>query len=247
MIINAKITGISYKPLLCKDLTIYKDNQLEQALNSETAFLLNNNGNVIALSSWVSPKRTRSYPYSRVYNTLNKQYKITTTHWEENMNKHIASPLRYPGGKSRAIKAILQIIPKKFSEFREPFVGGGSVFISAKQNINHNSQFIINDLNFDLFCFWKFAKEENLKLYGAVKEIKDQENDGRKLFKYYTENNVYSDFAYVYEWELQYGMNNYKQGKADKGKELFISNYKIDSLLCDKKQNDLFDELITAK
>jgi DNA adenine methylase len=32
-------------------------------------------------------------------------------------------------------------------------------------------------------------------------------------------------FANIYEWELQYGMNNYKQGKAEKGNELFISNY----------------------
>ena len=33
-------------------------------------------------------------------------------------------------------------------------------------------------------------------------------------------------FAHIHEWELQYGMNNYKQGKAEKGKELFIYNYK---------------------
>ena len=33
--------------------------------------------------------------------------------------------------------------------------------------------------------------------------------------------------AHVYEWELQYGMNNYKQGKAEKGNELFISNYEL--------------------
>ena len=32
-------------------------------------------------------------------------------------------------------------------------------------------------------------------------------------------------FANITEWSLQYGMNNYKQGKADKGKELFIKNY----------------------
>jgi DNA adenine methylase len=31
--------------------------------------------------------------------------------------------------------------------------------------------------------------------------------------------------AHVCEWELQYGMNNYKQGGAAKGKELFIGNY----------------------
>ena len=33
------------------------------------------------------------------------------------------------------------------------------------------------------------------------------------------------DFANLYEWELQYGMNNYKKTTAAKGKELFISNY----------------------
>lgn len=38
-------------------------------------------------------------------------------------------------------------------------------------------------------------------------------------------------FAYLYEWDLQYGMNNYKQGKAQKGKELFISNYPVELVL----------------
>ncbi|HRF95747.1 MAG TPA: DNA adenine methylase, partial [Aggregatilineales bacterium] len=32
-------------------------------------------------------------------------------------------------------------------------------------------------------------------------------------------------FAKIIEWELQYGMNNYKQTHADKGRELFIRNY----------------------
>ena len=32
-------------------------------------------------------------------------------------------------------------------------------------------------------------------------------------------------FANIIEWDLQYGMNNYKQGKAAKGKELMIKNY----------------------
>ena len=32
-------------------------------------------------------------------------------------------------------------------------------------------------------------------------------------------------FAKIVEWQLQYGMNNYKQGKAAKGHELFIKNY----------------------
>jgi DNA adenine methylase len=38
-------------------------------------------------------------------------------------------------------------------------------------------------------------------------------------------------FAFIYEWELQYGMNNYKQKQAKKGNELFITNYPIDQIL----------------
>ncbi|MBO7350479.1 MAG: DNA adenine methylase, partial [Acetobacter sp.] len=41
---------------------------------------------------------------------------------------------------------------------------------------------------------------------------------------------LYKDF-YLLEWGLQYGMNNYKQLRAQKGKELLISNYPIKTLL----------------
>lgn len=34
-------------------------------------------------------------------------------------------------------------------------------------------------------------------------------------------------FANLYEWEMQYGMNNYMQESAAKGRELFITNYEI--------------------
>lgn len=39
--------------------------------------------------------------------------------------------------------------------------------------------------------------------------------------------NLYKDF-YVYEYSLQYGMNNYKQMQAAKGAELLISNFNSD-------------------
>ncbi|MDR2193309.1 MAG: DNA adenine methylase [Treponema sp.] len=270
--------------------------------------------------------------------------------------REIRSPLRYPGGKTRALKTILPLIPRGFAEFREPFVGGGSVFLMVKQTMGHAAPFIINDLNYDLYCFWKSAQDENNRLYEAVLRIKNTEPNGRNLFAYYTAgerawtdferavrffvlnritfsgtvdsggfsekafagrftyssierikpleealrgvsiaHKTYEDiifeegdnvfifldppyyrqaksrlygkngdlhtafnhekfardmkhcrhtwlitldntekirelfsFAYIYEWELQYGMNNYKQGKAEKGKELFISNYEID-------------------
>ncbi len=267
----------------------------------------------------------------------------------------IKSPLRYPGGKSRALKQILPIVPK-FSELREPMVGGGSVFFALKQ-LFPNANFWINDINKELYSFWKYCKEDVKQLSKKVEEIKENKNNGKELHKellkqkdlteedrairFFVLNRItfsglaesggysegafkhrfttssierlkkaseilkntkitnedyemlinaegedififldppyfsttksklygkngclheqfnhkrfadvmkkckhkylitYDDceevrelfkFAHRYKWQVQYGMNNYKQKKAAKGNELFISNYEIPSL-----------------
>jgi len=265
----------------------------------------------------------------------------------------IKSPLRYPGGKSRAISQILKHLPMNFSEYREPFVGGGSLFIHLKQK-RPDLKIWINDLNPELYCFWKYVQIDSEKLASEVLRIKNERTDGHGLFnelvnieikslseferamrffvlnritfsgtvesggysqgafeKRFTYSSIerlanigqllssvritnfdykeligqngenvfifldppylkavksklygkkgilhtmfdhrefadqmkncdslwlitYDDcqeiresftFANIYEWQLQYGMNNYKQGKAEKGNELFIMNY----------------------
>ncbi|BCL33616.1 DNA adenine methylase [Nostoc sp. MS1] len=268
----------------------------------------------------------------------------------------IKSPLRYPGGKSKAIKQIIEYLPESFNEFREPLVGGGSVFIYLKQKFP-NLKIWINDLNTELYLFWRYAQTNLSQLVAEVRKIKDKCQDGKLLFSELTtlDVNTLSDFdravrffvlnritfsgtvesggfsqeafhqrftyssierleklesiltedikitnldynqvlntggekififldppyfsatksrlygkdgnlhtsfdhhkfaqlleqcpynwlitydnspqiranfpfAYIYEWELQYGMNNYKQNVAAKGKELFITNYMI--------------------
>ena len=75
------------------------------------------------------------------------------------MNKVIKTPLRYPGGKSRAVKKIMPLIPK-FDEFREPFLGGGSIFIANKQEHPIHS-FWINDIYEELFCIWFQLQNNN--------------------------------------------------------------------------------------
>lgn len=268
----------------------------------------------------------------------------------------IKSPLRYPGGKSRAVSQIEKHLPASFTEFREPFVGGGSVFLFIRQKYP-NVQLWINDLNYDLYCFWKSAQSDIHGLVRAVTKIKEETEHGQFLFdelrenlhaelseldravRFFVMNRIsfsgtvdsggyselafrsrftsssikrllnlgpllqdvritnldyrsvihepggdtfifldppylaatksrlygkngslhtnfdhtefasemqkcphkwlitYDDsteihrnfeFAYRYEWELQYGMNNYKQEKANKGKELFITNYQME-------------------
>ncbi len=67
------------------------------------------------------------------------------------------SPLRYPGGKQKAISQIEQMLPECASEYREPMVGGGSVFFHARTT-NFASKFWINDEFFELVSFWKTAQ-----------------------------------------------------------------------------------------
>ncbi|PLZ95629.1 modification methylase [Fischerella thermalis CCMEE 5268] len=94
----------------------------------------------------------------------------------------LKSPLRYPGGKSKALNKIAEYLPDNFSEFREPFVGGGSVFIYLKQKFP-NRKYWINDLNPELYCFWKVAQTNLPQLVKQVRLIKDKYTDGRLLFQ----------------------------------------------------------------
>jgi len=267
----------------------------------------------------------------------------------------LKSPLRYPGGKAKAIPQIAAYMPTGFEEYREPFVGGGSVFIYIRQTYPQVKVWI-NDLNYDLFCFWQCAQSDTETLVAEVRKLKNERHDGHALFyelreaevtqlsvleravrffvlnrigfsgtvdsggfsqysfesrfthsaierlaalgqllegvtitnldyravlqapgdrpfifldppylkatasRLYGRNGIlhttfnhiefaqamracpypwlitYDDspeiranftFAHLYEWELQYGMNNYRQGSAAKGQELFIMNYLV--------------------
>jgi len=113
---------------------------------------------------------------------------------EKNAMKKTSSPLRYPGGKSRALRKILPQIPLNFSEYREPFVGGGSVFIALKQ-LHPNATYTINDLNRDLYCFWNSVKNNVDDLITEILEIKNTYKDGRKLYeKFACSDDVSHDF-----------------------------------------------------
>lgn len=77
--ITAKIKGIKYKPFLCRKLNVFDFEKLSEALSKEATFILKiDDKNQIALSWWVSAKRTRSYPYARVYDSLDFSSKKVT-------------------------------------------------------------------------------------------------------------------------------------------------------------------------
>ncbi|MCD9186156.1 MAG: hypothetical protein LUM44_06970 [Pyrinomonadaceae bacterium] len=76
MNIVGKITGIKYKILLAEELK--ELNLTDFNINeSPSACSILDGNHIFAISKWVSPKRTRSYPFERVFNTLHFSKKIT--------------------------------------------------------------------------------------------------------------------------------------------------------------------------
>jgi len=76
--------------------------------------------------------------------------------------KSLKTPLRYPGGKSRACVKMDAYFPdlRNYDEFREPFLGGGSVAIYITKKYP-NLDIWVNDLYEPLVNFW-----QQLQMFG---------------------------------------------------------------------------------
>lgn len=83
------------------------------------------------------------------------------------------SPLRYPGGKQRAIEQISLVFPKSAEEYREPLVGGGSVYFHAR-TIGFAKRYWINDKFKELISFWHATQDPALcaKLVKELEQLR---------------------------------------------------------------------------
>lgn len=84
--------------------------------------------------------------------------------------------LRYPGGKSKATKTLAPWYPDNFKEYREPFIGGGSVAFYITQAYP-NVPVWINDLYVPLYNFWIQLRDNGNELSERLKEIKNRVSD----------------------------------------------------------------------
>jgi len=76
--IFAELQEVTYEPRIPVELESYTAGDLLAGnLKSKGAFLLDCNGNKFAVSQWLSPKRTRTFPYARVYDTLRMKNRVT--------------------------------------------------------------------------------------------------------------------------------------------------------------------------
>ena len=92
--------------------------------------------------------------------------------------KSLKTPLRYPGGKSRACTKLDVYFPdlRDFKEYREPFLGGGSVAIHITKKYPHLNVWV-NDLYEPLVNFWKTLQDDGYALYKRLQELKSRYPD----------------------------------------------------------------------
>ena len=87
--------------------------------------------------------------------------------------KKYKTPLRYPGGKSRAIKFLDKHIPRRFEKYVEPFLGGGSMALHITQE-RPRTYIWVNDLYYPVYAFWKTLQQDGERLTYELRELKTE-------------------------------------------------------------------------
>ncbi len=96
------------------------------------------------------------------------------------------SPLRYPGGKQKAIGEIAKWLPQSAYEYREAFVGGGSVYFHAR-TITLAKKYWINDVFKDLTLFWQIVQNPITckKLINDLESLRSGFSSPSQIKKFY--------------------------------------------------------------
>lgn len=111
---------------------------------------------------------------------------MDTTHTTHTTHTTNVSPLRYPGGKTRASKIIDSAISQHFDMSRfdtvaSPFFGGGS-FEFYLQN-KYDVALIVNDKFTPLYNFWKQVKSNKTILCEELRKIKSVSKERFAAFR----------------------------------------------------------------
>ena len=87
--------------------------------------------------------------------------------------KSLKTPLRYPGGKSRAVSKLFQFFPdlSSYKEYREPFLGGGSVALEVTKRYP-KIEVWVNDLYEPLYNFWCELQHNGLEMQKELENLK---------------------------------------------------------------------------
>ena len=102
------------------------------------------------------------------------------------MMSRIKPVVKWVGGKTKIMKAIVGGAPTEYNNYYEPFLGGGSVFL----NMPFTKKAVINDTNRDVINIYRKIKQDPRKLalklsrlekaYNVLGHVRDKQNDHYK-------------------------------------------------------------------
>jgi DNA adenine methylase len=125
--------------------------------------------------------------------------------------KSLKTPLRWPGGKSRACVKMDQYFPdlRNYEEFREPFLGGGSVAIHITKKYP-TLKIWVNDLYEPLVNFWQQLQMFGNEMKDILVDLKSTHNTPDKA------RTLFSDSKIV--------VNNLHQSNLERASAFYIVN-----------------------
>jgi len=90
-------------------------------------------------------------------------------------NKLVAPVVKWVGGKRQILNYIMKYIPKNFSIYYEPFLGGGAVLFELQPQ-----KAVVNDINSELINLYKVIRDNVEEL---IEDLKKHKNEREYFYK----------------------------------------------------------------
>lgn len=99
--------------------------------------------------------------------------------------------IKWAGGKEKELPIIFDNLPNNFNRYVEPFVGGGSVYLSIDCKLS-----VINDKSDELMLLYKFIKQNNVEFHKSLNQINKNWIDIQRIVENSSNEllNLYSSF-----------------------------------------------------
>lgn len=87
-----------------------------------------------------------------------------------NKNNLVTPVVKWVGGKRQILDKIIKYVPKNFTTYHEPFIGGGAVLFGIQPN-----KAVVNDINGDLINLYQIIKDSVEDLIQDLRKHKNEE------------------------------------------------------------------------
>ena len=162
--------NVSYQPLwnILENKKMKKKNLIEIANISENCVANMGNNKYVSMVNIGRICKVLECTPNYVFQLCVKDYRKKGIVMIKNSRKKniVLSPIvKWVGGKRQLLEDIIPLIPKTFTTYVEPFVGGGAVLFDIQPK-----KAIINDFNHELINIYKIIRDNPNDLISALQE-----------------------------------------------------------------------------